>query len=235
MKLSKLAVIAIAVFCMISVSAKGNEISIPLSTSGWSMVVSSDTVGGGQIDGAYTYGISGDAVTIEIDKTFDHAFNGQSYQPVLLQFQKTSANAVPNIIINDEYVVNSTGTEWHDFHMNLASAPTTAPMAGFNASSFPSGDQLENVYYSDNVGYNGLPTQLNFVDTDGHGVLTSLDDNIFKPGSTSGKIIIVTNPQMQVGSSFTLTETPSAPEPATVLMLGMGGLAILRKKRQVTA
>lgn len=227
MKLSKIAVISVAVFCMISVSVNGA--TIPLSNSGWSIVFTGDTVGGGEVSVPYIYGVGNGAVTIGIDKTF----NGGYSEPISIHFEKTSANAVSNIIISDEYVVNNTGTEWFGFQMNLISS--TAPMAGFNPSYMPDGHQLENVYFSNNTGYNGLPIELNFADVDGEGVLTSIGDDIFLPGYESGYIMIVTNPLMQVGESFVLQEVASVPEPLTALLLGMGGLAVLRKKKQAAA
>lgn len=227
MKLSGLVIVVMALG-LLCVSA--NAVSIPLSDSGWSIVVTAESVGGGSVGVASVYGVSNDAVTIELDKTFNHRFDGQYYEPVSIQFLKTSADAVSNIVINDEYVINETGTEWFDFHMTLVSAQ--APMAGFNSNYSPDGHQLEDVYYSNNVGYNGLPIELNFEDTDGHGVLSGVFGyDVFQPGYDSGKIVIVTNPNMQIGDSFVLREVPT-PEPMTVFLLGMGGLAILKKKKR---
>jgi len=55
-------------------------------------------------------------------------------------------------------------------------------------------------------------------------------ENVFWPGHNGGQIVIVTNPRMQVGEHFGLKEIPTIPEPATVLLLGIGGLITLTRR-----
>ena len=87
---------------------------------------------------------------------------------------------------------------------------------------------MEEVFYTAPLpGYAELPTQLNFINTDGDGVP---QNDVFWPGRQSGEIVIITNPQMQVGDSFLLKEWATAPEPATVVLLGLGSILLLRKR-----
>ena len=198
--------------------------------SGWAMSMRADSVGG-EVMVPYVYGVAGNAVTIEIDKSFDKAFEGGFGFPIILEFTKTSANATANIVIRDEYVKNNTGATWTDYHMFLM-VGLSNPNAGFDPAHVPSGDQLENVSYSGNNGYNNLPNQLIFMDANGSGVSSVLGDNIFQPGYAGGEIVIVTNPAMNVGGSFGLKEIPTIPEPATVALLGIGALLSFTRKRR---
>jgi len=212
--------------CVIPLQA----VIIPLDDSGWAMVVDSNP---GEVDFPFIYGVTDDAVSIQLDKVFDRAVGSDGFfDPIVIEFQKVSPDATANIIIRDEYIVNDTDIEWFDFHMHLI-VSIMDPQAGFNPDFLPDGDQLEDAYYSTNYGYDELPIQLHFVDADGSGVpALPAGDDIFRPGHIAGQIVIVTNPQMEVGERFGLKEVPSIPEPTTLLLLGIGGLMAFRSKRR---
>lgn len=198
--------------------------------SGWAMVTSNKVQGAGV---RYVYGVDNDAVTIELDKTFSFT-DGEYFRPIQIEFMKTSANATSKIIINDEYIVNDTGREWTDFHMHLM-VDMLNPVAGFNPTVLPDGDQLENVYYSDNYGYGGMPIQLNFENVYGGGVPSSPPGyDVFMPGYVIGQIEIIIDPSMAVGSRFGLKEIPTnnVPEPLTLALLGFGSLCLIHKKKK---
>lgn len=218
--------IAVLVFTLTMTASFANAVSTPLADSGWSIVTEEQA--GGAVNVPLIYGVTEDSVIIEIDKIFNQGFDGLNYEPVSFKIEKTSDQAVSNIIINDEYIVNSTGTEWFDFHMTIVNGQT--PFAGFNQNYIPDGDLLETVTFANNTGFNNLPVELHFQDADQQGVLSEIGNDNFMPGFFGGMIMIVTNPLMQVGDSFTIQETPSVPEPATVLLMSFGALAMLRKK-----
>ena len=71
--------------------------------------------------GQYSKAIENSKTAIELYKEFDSAvFDNDIFgQPIVLKFTKTSASAPNNIVIRDEYIENSTGLIWYDFHMAL--------------------------------------------------------------------------------------------------------------------
>jgi hypothetical protein len=220
------------VLCVVLVyTASLQARSFELEDSGWAMVARSELITGGELDVPFVYSVTADAVTIQIDKLFNRPFDqdGLNY-PIIVEFEKLSADATPKIIINDEWVKNKTGSQWYDYHMHLV-VDSQNPEAGFDPDSIPDGDQLEDVSFSGDFGYNGLPTELRFMDTNGKGVLSyppgESGENWFQPGWENGAIVIVTNPGLQVGKSFGLKEIPTIPEPATLVLLGIGGLMTL--------
>lgn len=229
------------VFCSVLVcSAPVKAVSnFPLGDSGWAMIAREDLIDGGQVAWPYVYGIVDDAVIIELDKLFNRPFAQDGFNhPIIIEFEKLSADATSKIIIRDEYVVNETGSEWIDYHMHLI-VNSLDPQAGFDPSYIPDGDQLEDVSYALNLGYNGLPIQLHFADTNGAGVPSSppaeSGENVFQPGYyTEGQIVILTDPEMQVGEHFGLKEIPTIPEPATLLLFGIGGLMTIKRKGKST-
>jgi len=217
-----LAVLGAMCVCVAPVEA----VIIPLEDSGWAMVVSPSVWESGQVGEPYVYGVVDDAVVLQLDKLFNRPAQGGFVDPIIIEFQKISTNAALNIIIRDEYIINDTGVEWVDYHMHLISCQT-----GFNPNFLPDGHQFEEVFYGDNYGYNDLPTRLHFVNTEGGGVPYSPPgDDVFQPGYAGGQIVIVTDPEMEVGARFGLKEVPTIPEPAALLLLGIGGLMALNRK-----
>jgi hypothetical protein len=233
----------LALYVVLVLSASVQAVSYPLLdpttqvNSGWAFVARSDLVEGGQVAYPYVYGVTGDAVTIQLDKLFNRPFSQDGFNyPIIIEFEKLSSNATSKIIIRDERIINETGREWIDYHMHLM-VDALNPQAGFDPNFIPDGDQLEDVSYASNYGYNGLPIQLHFTDANNSGVPSSPPaepgENWFQPGYYSdGRIVIVTDPQIQVGEHFGLKEIPTAiPEPATLCLLGLGALSIVRRKK----
>ena len=194
-----------------------------LGNSGWSVAVNSEW----EIS-FFVEQLTERTVTIEIQKRFLGEPDEFGLMPAMyVEFIKNSEAAVGQIIITDEYIVNDTSEDWIDFHMELG--VIGSPLAGFS-QCIPSGDQFETVTLSGSDGYLGLPTRIDFCDglvpNDPPG-----EDN-FRPGYAYGAMVIVTNPEMQVGQRIFLKEYPTIPEPATLLVLALGalGFATARKK-----
>jgi hypothetical protein len=232
---SKLKFGLLALCTMLVFPAAVQAVSIPLGDSGWALLVRPELIEGGQVAYPYIYGVTDDAVVIQLDKVFNRPFSQYGFNyPIIVEFEKLSANATLKIIIEDELVINKTGREWTDYHMHLM-VDVLDPEAGFdpNINFIPDGDQFENVGYASNSGYNNLPIDLHFIDTDGNGVLYTSGENWFQPGWWDGRIVIVTDPEMDIGDFFGLKEIPTAiPEPATLTLLGVASIWIFIRKKQ---
>lgn len=141
-------------------------------------------------------------------------------------FMQTGPTNVVNIIMDDEIIVNSTGADWTDFHMDLldtgdaafdpaatlasgGGGPIGWTIAPFNQAQFVLGNTRLDIF--DGVVPNG---------------------GIWFPGdgATDGQLWIDVNPRATAPfTTFTLKETPT-PEPTTLALLALGGL-LLRRKR----
>jgi len=202
---------------------------VPLDNSGWSMIIT-DT--GQGVSMPIVESSNAKEVVIQLGKTFTRPPEFGLFEPIIIEFEKTSADASSNIVIRDEYIINDTASFWFDFHMYLM-VDAVRPQAGFNPCFVPDGDQLEDVFYSHNLGYNAMPVQLHFFDADGYGVpFEPPGDDVFWPGLVSGRIVIATDPGMQVGARFGLKEIPTIPEPASFVLLAVGSIITAGRKRR---
>ncbi len=173
----------------------------------------------------------GDTLFIEKSINFRQAPVNGVYQPVLVQFQQIEALAATHIVIDDEVLTNSSGTSWADFHMELvdesggtkfdpvktAASGGTSPIIGFSISPFTVG-----AFSSDHK----------MLDIWGGTVPSG---TTWWPGSGSqdGQLWINVTPGPNNSGSFVLLEQPTTtgiPEPATMSLLALGGLALIRRR-----
>jgi len=151
-----------------------------------------------------------DYVVIEIFKNF-RDFD----TPIVIDFE-SSPNAVNIIRISDENIVNLTGVDWTDYHWEIINVTggtaTFADPGDFSVAPFD--------------------TKVLTLDTlDAFGGGPVLDGSVFAPGQNSGPLDIVTDPAGVELVSFTLVQYPT-PEPATLAVLALGGLVLLRRRRR---
>jgi hypothetical protein len=153
--------------------------------------------------------------------------------PILIEFQQTDPAAATHIVIDDEIITNNTGVTWTDFHMRLvdpSGGTVFDPVA--TAGSHGTGP----------IGWTIDPftlavfTGTQRLDIWGGAVSHVSPGNIWYPGNGAynGQLWINVTPQPDNSASFVLVERPTTtgiPEPVSLALLGIGGVALLGRRR----
>lgn len=172
---------------------------------------------------------AGDVLYIRKTAEFTQAPVSGVFPPIPILFTQTSPTAATSIVITDESVLNSTGTDWTDFHFDLLGGNAVFDPGAAAASAGPAP-----------IGWDIAPfTQAAF-----SGDLTRLDiwDGLVPDGQTwtpgagaaGGGLHIDVNLAPGGFTTFSLKETPT-PEPATLGLLAMSGMALVLRRRKHAA
>ncbi len=162
-------------------------------------------------------------VTLALEKTADFingAGPGGVISPLSITFQQVSANAVPNLAIDDEVVINDTGSPWIGFVFGLSGGVANGgilPHISGQSAGF-SVDPFTNSSFT--------PDGRGLIATGGIVPSSVFPQNLFKPGNASGELVIAAEPFASIDTpqTFNFTEQPLlqvVPEPSVVGMVVM--------------
>lgn len=163
------------------------------------------------------HGVVNGALFLEKSAEFTQGPVNGIFPSINITFTQISANAVANIVIDDEIITNSTGTPWTDFHMDLLGSPNVAfdpaMSAGFSVAPF-----LSSNFTNSNQTFNAF-----------NGVIP--DNTTWFPGAASGQLWIhVSNLSPTSGIVFTLSEVPT-PAPGALALMGVALVVGSRRRR----
>ncbi len=175
-----------------------------------------------------------DAVFIQKGMELTDGPVGGVFSPMELTFRQVSWPAVANIVVDDEIIVNSTGSAWGGFRKRLSGDATFDPIATLDSGTgTPIGFNVEPF---NEAAFSGDLQRLNVWDG------SIAPAGIWFPGDGvhDGALWISAAPRENAPFHvFTLTDRP-LPEPASLLLLLLGGGAVYlpthpeRHSRRVT-
>ncbi|MHC4126655.1 MAG: hypothetical protein ACYTE6_08985 [Planctomycetota bacterium] len=171
----------------------------------------------------FSHGVVGDAVFIEKSAEFTAGSVNGVFPSIDIVFTQTSPNAVGSIVIDDEIVINSTGEDWLDFHLELIGDAVTFD----DVSTASSGGPGPIGFSVDPFTVAAFSGDLKRLDISG-GVVP--DGGIWWPGVAGGQLWIDVAPG--IVTTFALRETPSVPGPGSLALLALGGLLAIRRRRR---
>ncbi len=227
---------AVAVVLTGSLTAWAGIISEPLGNSGWSV----ESAGGSAsvtLDRDLYEEQGRRCVRIEISKDFTNP----DLSPIYLNFfQAALDNATANrIIIVDENIYNNTGVPWYDFHWFVGytdvahfNRELTYPAVNPNSNESGSNMLLEAGWSIDPFTTHDWPSgqAIGAEELSAAGG-TVPNHSVFHPGLASGELVIDVNLDGDSMVHFFLKELPTIPEPASLLLMGCGGLALLMRRK----
>jgi hypothetical protein len=218
--------LVLAATAVMGVCAASRADTIVLGGSGWtaSWDPSLDPYVDIQVD-------SYDGTELVIQKTaeFVQGPNAFGLFPTIpIVFRQTGPSTLQSIVIADEIITNSTGTDWTDFHFDLLDSGDAVfnhgPQFFFTTSPF------------DNQAFNAASTSFN---VDGFGLGPGGSDALIPDGSSwfpgdgasDGDLVIdVVGHAQAPFTVFTLKETPT-PEPATLALVAIAAAFLARRRR----
>lgn len=171
----------------------------------------------------------GDAIFVQKSAEFTQPQNPLTglFNSIPITFTQNSPDAVRFIVIEDEIITNSTGSDWTDFHMLVQDGPDAFFRPDYTADPLLSGGPGPIGWTIDPFTQAAFSPDNKELDIWG-GVVANGTKWFPGDGATNGNLWIEVNP---TGSTtFILKETPT-PEPATLGLLALGGLMLRRRRR----
>jgi len=165
--------------------------------------------------------LDNDVLIIRKAAEFTHLPVNGVFPPIPITFLQTSPVAANYIVIEDEAILNSTGIDWTDFHIDLLGGKAVFD-PGLTASSGG----------PDPIGWDIAPfAKAAFTTLKRLDVWDGVVPKDWWPGAgaTGGQLWLRVFPDPDVFAWFTLKENPT-PEPATVCLLALGGVALLTRR-----
>lgn len=239
LKKASLAALAVAGLAVGASSAQAG--SLALGTSGWTASWSNalDTRLSLVVDSE-----SADSVFIEKFATFttSDVNSGGGASGLVITFQKTSTNAKPFIVIDNEAIVNNTGQTWNGFSFILQ--PPTGDVAFDTGKTnvSPPGTGGFSIDPFTTASYSNNDTMLT---VGGGSIGSTIPGNTWFPGQASGELAIDTDAGSNSLDTFFLKELPTigpGPGPGPIIPLpaaawsglsGLIGLAVVSSRKHL--
>jgi hypothetical protein len=175
-------------------------------------------------------GVVGDAVFIQKSAEFTQAPVNGIFPAIPIVFRQTDANAVTNIVIDDEIITNSTGEDWYDFHMVLLDSGNAFFDPDATMNSGGGGPIGWTISPFTQASFSADLTELNI----SGGVVTAGSSWFPGDGVDNGQLWINVTPgdgETVPFTVFTLKEYPTIPAPSAVVLITLGGLCLGRRRR----
>jgi len=196
--------------------------------SGWRATWDSSLDGLVQIIASDCTQIANGRVFIEKSAEFTQGPSPSGVFPTIaITFTQTAVTNVTRIIIEDEIITNSTGSPWTDFHMDLIDSGDAVFDVAATAASGGPGPIGFSIAPFTQAGFTNGNTRLDIFG----GVVANGTQWFPGGGALDGELHIAVNPHAQAPFTvFSLKETPT-PEPASLMLLTLGAMATLRRRR----